>query len=345
MTALGYSVVPVYSTSATDVYLYSNFRQKLPNGFSPDCPIELRSGDVFLGLDLSHEAVIRNSQRFKQMRESNILTAFVLYDLLPLQCPNFFNPLDTHLHEQWVNEIAKADAVVAISKTVEDEFLQYIRKLSPGVTPQTSSFPLGSAFGKLTINSGAPGPAGKMITGQSFLMVGTLEPRKGHSEVLDVFDKVWEDSQQHKLVIVGKRGWMCESLIERIETHPLLNIYLFWHSDASDEVLARCYHESTALIAASYGEGFGLPLIEAATFGIPVIARDLPIFRESGPPGTQFFSGPEELQSLISGATVKSERTVNTASTLTWNESSNLLVDSLVSLNILREEREGGRAT
>jgi glycosyltransferase involved in cell wall biosynthesis len=111
-------------------------------------------------------------------------------------------------------------------------------------------------------------------------MVGTLEPRKGHAQVLSAFEKLWQSGKNVSLVIVGKRGWLISELVDRIERHSELNNRLFWLEGISDEYLEKVYSASTCLIAASYGEGFGLPLIEAAQHKISIIARDIPVFRE-----------------------------------------------------------------
>lgn len=114
----------------------------------------------------------------------------------------------------------------------------------------------------------------------SFLMVGTIEPRKGHTQTLAAFEQLWVDGVDVNLVIVGKQGWMVEELVERLCQHPELGKRLFWLDGISDEYLEKTYAASTCLIAASEGEGFGLPLIEAAQYKLPIIARDIPVFRE-----------------------------------------------------------------
>jgi glycosyltransferase involved in cell wall biosynthesis len=111
-------------------------------------------------------------------------------------------------------------------------------------------------------------------------MVGTLEPRKGHEEVLDTFDQLWREGQDVNLVIVGKRGWLVDALVDRLKIHPELRSRLFWLEGISDQYLESVYVASDCLIAASYGEGFGLPLIEAAQHKLPIIARDISVFRE-----------------------------------------------------------------
>ncbi|GHU45345.1 hypothetical protein AGMMS50289_16370 [Betaproteobacteria bacterium] len=114
----------------------------------------------------------------------------------------------------------------------------------------------------------------------TFLMVGTLEPRKAHGEVLAAFEKLWAEGKDINLVMVGKQGWMVDALAQHLKTRMAEEKRLIWLQGISDEYLDAVYAASTCLIAASYGEGFGLPLIEAARHKLPVIARDIPVFRE-----------------------------------------------------------------
>ena len=111
-------------------------------------------------------------------------------------------------------------------------------------------------------------------------MVGTLEPRKGHAQALAAVESLWEDGIHLNLVIIGKEGWRTQRLARQLRRHPERNRRLFWLEKASDALLMQLYAQSTALLAASYAEGFGLPLIEAAHYGLPIIARDIPVFHE-----------------------------------------------------------------
>jgi glycosyltransferase involved in cell wall biosynthesis len=76
---------------------------------------------------------------------------------------------------------------------------------------------------------------------------------------------------------------------------------LQWYNAASDAELAKLYADSTCLIAASLDEGFGLPLIEAAHFDLPIIARDIPVFREVGGGNATYFSAEnaDELADVV----------------------------------------------
>ncbi|MGH1573400.1 glycosyltransferase [Methylobacterium sp. P31] len=80
--------------------------------------------------------------------------------------------------------------------------------------------------------------------------------------------------------MLAGRGGSPTRLVAKIESHPFLGTRLFWFSDVDDIALERLYRQSLGLIAASYAEGYGLPLVEAAKRGVPIFARDIPVFRE-----------------------------------------------------------------
>ncbi len=162
-------------------------------------------------------------------------------------------------------------------------------------------------------------------------MVGTIEPRKGHRQALAAMELLWTDKVDANLVIVGKQGWNTDDLAKRIREHPEYNKRLFWLPGISDEMLEQVYRCTSALLAASEGEGFGLPLIEAAQHGLPIIARDIPVFREVAGENAYYFCGDDPLvlanalQSWLSlGDAVPASTGIRR---LTWRESSRQLLD------------------
>jgi glycosyltransferase involved in cell wall biosynthesis len=164
-------------------------------------------------------------------------------------------------------------------------------------------------------------------------MVGTLEPRKGHAQTLAAFEILWQAGRDINLVIVGKPGWMMEALVAKLRTHPEQSQRLFWLEGISDEYLEKIYAACTCLIAASEGEGFGLPLIEAAQNKLPIIARDIPVFREVAGEYAHYFQGmvPSELADSITqwldmyreGIDLSSEK----MPWLTWKKSKEQLIN------------------
>jgi len=126
---------------------------------------------------------------------------------------------------------------------------------------------------------------------KTFLMVGTLEPRKGNAQVLDAFEQLWAAGVDANLAMVGKLGWLMDEFAGRLRAHPEFGRRLHWFEGISDRRLGALYGASAALVFASEAEGFGLPLVEAARHGLPIIARRLPIFVEVAGEHAFYFEG------------------------------------------------------
>jgi glycosyltransferase involved in cell wall biosynthesis len=112
------------------------------------------------------------------------------------------------------------------------------------------------------------------------LMIGTIEPRKNHALALSALEILWEQGVDLSLVIVGRAGWMVEDLIQRAGQHRFLGTKLFLFPGCDDIEIAHLYRNAAGLLLVSKGEGFGLPLVEAAQFGTPLICSRLPVFEE-----------------------------------------------------------------
>jgi len=86
---------------------------------------------------------------------------------------------------------------------------------------------------------------------------------------------------------------MTKALCAQLATHPEAGHRLHWLRHPSDGDLAALYQASTGLLAASLGEGFGLPLVEALCIGKPILARDIPVFREVTGERASWFTGED----------------------------------------------------
>jgi glycosyltransferase involved in cell wall biosynthesis len=167
-------------------------------------------------------------------------------------------------------------------------------------------------------------------------MVGTIEPRKAHAQALAAFELLWQKGIDVNLVIVGKQGWMVDAVATALRGHPQLGKKLFWLHGVSDQMLTEAYRLAAALLAASLGEGFGLPLIEAAQHGLPIIARGLPVFREVSGEHAFYFEGtePAQLADAINQWLDLYRQGMAPASSampwLTWSESAQQLLDTIV---------------
>ncbi len=115
-----------------------------------------------------------------------------------------------------------------------------------------------------------------------FVVCGTIEPRKNHLMLLNLWRELARDAAPPKLVIVGKRGWLNGNVVELLERSLALRPHVIEAGGLSTPGLRRLLAGARALLMPSLGEGFGLPVAEALAAGAPVIASDIEAFREVG---------------------------------------------------------------
>ena len=276
----------------------------LMNGWSFDggsedlnYPIDFQSGDIFLGLDLDGGRPEQAWNEIRKLREFGVKVFHIVYDLLPLQFKQHF-PKNVDWYGKWLDLVLLQDGAICISKAVADDLIGWINKANREMNDfKVSWFHLGADICSTAPSSGQTPETNNILSNcekrPTFLMVGTVEPRKGHRQVLKAFELLWSRGTDANLVIVGKEGWNVADLAKQLRSHPERGKRLFWPDQASDEFLEQIYAASTCLIAASEGEGFGLPLIEAAQHKLPIIARDIPVFREVAGDHASYFSGKD----------------------------------------------------
>ncbi len=350
----GYRVEPVYFTAESGRWQCRYARQYTLNLL--DCPaqmladgiIEPQPEDIFLVADLFAGYIVAAEKAglFTWLRNSGVGIYFTVYDLLPILQPHVFPPEANQNHLAWLQTIARvAEGAVCISKTVADELAEWINiNRADCLNPfKIGWFHLGADIESSAPTKGLPNDAESLLNllsrQPSFLMVGTIEPRKGHSQTLSAFEQLWAQETDINLVIVGKQGWMVDTLIERLSHHPELGKRLIWLEGISDEYLDKVYAACTCLILGSEGEGFGLPLIEAAQRNLPIIARDIPVFREVAAQHAFYFKGlePEQLAAVIQHwLTLYANATHPLSNAMpwqTWKQSAEQVL-----LNILRDE-------
>lgn len=259
--------------------------------------ISICKGDIFLGLDFACTATLREAEYLSAIRNEGVKVCFVIYDLLPVQFPQYFTPSSEAFHSRWLKTLSQFDGVICISQTVANQYRQWLNanNLNPSPDFRIDYFHLGADIQHSAPTKGLlPDHAGflqLLRQRPTFLMVSTLEPRKGYGLILNAFTELWREGKQTNLVIVGKAGWNIDALILALHNHPEFGQRLFWLEGVSDESLEQLYAASACLIVASEGEGFGLPIIEAAKHGLPVLLRDIPVFREVAGQAATYFKG------------------------------------------------------
>jgi glycosyltransferase involved in cell wall biosynthesis len=343
----GYRIEPVYSEGGNRPYRYArrftSTMLDVPPLALEDAPIEARAGDVFLGLDLATNMSTQNQPQLLALRRKGVKIWFTVYDLLPLLRPDCFPFGAQKYYGDFIDTISLvADGIVTISRAVADELADWLaqrpsRRLAP---LKLAHFHLGADIDASAPSRGLPDNAAHTLQAMegvpTLLMVGTLEPRKGQAQALAACELLWAKGVRVNLVIVGKNGWLVDALAERLQAHPQRERQLFWFNGVSDEMLLQLYEHSSALLAASEGEGFGLPLIEAAQKSLPIIARGIPVFREVAGEHAFYFEGtqPEDLAAAIEQWLALHAAGTAPASSgmpwLTWQQSAHQLMDAVV---------------
>lgn len=340
-----YHVTAVYYTPG-ECYRYANHYLDTHFGGSrgEDSPVLFTKGDILLATDLTAHLFPEINPQIDRLRKAGAAACFVVHDILPLRRPEWSIEGVQREFPVWLSSlVAHADRLICVSASVAADVRLWVSENKQWVKPnpllKISHFHLGADIESSVPSLGMPADAGellsKMAEQPSFMMVGTLEPRKGHAQVLAAFEALWSEGKDYNLFIVGKQGWNVEDLSERMRNHPRLGKQLFWLHDISDEFLSELYHHSSALLFASLGEGFGLPLIEAAQKKLPVIIRDIPVFREIAGDHACYFSGesPLELKQVLEQWLVAFEKGEHPKSEnmhwLTWKQSAEFLLENL----------------
>ncbi|TPI38562.1 glycosyltransferase family 4 protein [Mesorhizobium sp. B3-1-9] len=291
------------------------------------------ASDILLMLDSSWDLYSTHQHQWLacRLRGGNIVTC--LYDTVPLFAPAMCDPGMPPIFANWFSAaLSNSSAFICISRAVADELLAFLEAIEFPRRMKVGYWQLGADFGGAPPAAASSAP--RKQDAASFLMVGTLEPRKGHAVALAAFEELWSEGTQDRLVIVGKLGWGVSYLAERIRSHPEFGHRLFWHEKADDGQLQRLYAECDALIAASFAEGFGLPIVEAGHFGKPVIASDIAVFREVGQGAAEaYFFEPgnseamaDQVRRFATGKTPQGKEN-DAAAWPTWAESAQQLRD------------------
>jgi alpha-1,2-rhamnosyltransferase len=275
-------------------------------------PIVGTSDDLFLCPDAYWP---RNTfwEAASDARKQGATFSIVLFDLIPVTHSQLVGEKQRIAFEQYLARLAAtADLVLAISQTVRDQFREYLisKKIAENTWPVLSWFPLGGnlptvqSAGKdqeseLNTEVGSPLPAlrdgvavlfDRKRSATPYLMVASFEPRKNHGFLLDAFEEIWKTRPDLPVCFVGRIGWQCSELLDRIASHPMLNRSLFVFHDLSDWELVYCYENARGVVLPSLVEGFGLPVVEALRSNRKLFVSDIPIHREVGTADCVYFS-------------------------------------------------------
>ena len=257
----------------------------------------------------------------------------MVHDLIPIEYPEYARPDGAALHLQRIETIvATASGVIANSAATLHALDPFLAAAGRPVATRVAHLGV-DAVGDTPIPPPPPGAS------PYFVCVGTIEPRKNHLLLLNIWRRLSErfgPDAIPRLVLIGRRGWENEQIVDMLERCPALRGCVEEHSGLPDRDTRALLTHARALLLPSFAEGYGMPVTEALSLGVPVICSDLPALREAGgsvPDYLDPLDGPAWTEAVLDFASPESVR--RTAQTCrmqgwqptTWNDHMAILHD------------------
>ncbi|MGU7771039.1 glycosyltransferase family 4 protein [Burkholderia sp. MR1-5-21] len=225
-------------------------------------------------LHTSHNGMER-PRYYQAMRRRGIRSVFMIHDLIPITHAEYCRPGVGVAHRARIHTALRhADGLIMNSQDTLDALTEEAHRADLSLPP-TVVARLAPGIGS---RSSAPSP----LNHPYFVMLGTIEPRKNHWFMLHVWRRLVElhGAAAPKLVVIGRRGWECENVIDMLDRCSSLRGVVIEEADCSDDRLHVWLQHARALLFPSFVEGYGMPLVEALALRVPVLASDLGVFHE-----------------------------------------------------------------
>lgn len=282
-----------------------------PKGNSPDLPkannlsyssISRLTGQIAkalrkIGIRLPWELLVRQKADILFFPDFTSWPSFfktpkilTIHDLTFVDHPEFVTKANLRYLRRYVKrDVQNAALILTVSniskKRIVDEFSLPSKKIlvEPIPPPETIK-----ADTDLSLSS-------KFI-----LFLGTVEPRKNLLALLEAYEHLPEKLKEgYSLVIAGGEGWHSEKEMARIKEAEGSNQNVKYLGYVGDKKRAQLYLNASVVVVPSFYEGFGMPILEAMSYGAPVIVSDIPVFKEVAAEGALYFD-PKSVESLKS---------------------------------------------
>lgn len=239
-------------------------------------------------------------------RHLSIPLVVTIHDLAYFYYPAEFLKKDLYKLKNWTKQsVNKSKKIIAVSQNTKVDLIQFYNTQENKISVIYNGFEKASEKNDHTrIDTGHA-----TMTNQPYILyVGTLQPRKNISTLIHAFSKFVIHNSEFKLVIVGKKGWLYDKIFSLVEELKL-NEKIIFAGHISDAKLAQLYKNAFCFVMPSLYEGFGIPLLEAMSYGCPVISSNASSLPEVGGDACLYFD-PKDENKLLKQMTILSENKI-----------------------------------
>jgi glycosyltransferase involved in cell wall biosynthesis len=226
-------------------------------------------------------------------RFSRIPTIVSVMDLSYLHFPETFRKNDLYQLTKWTEySVKKAKKVITISNSSKNDIIKYYKVKEDKVKV------VYLGLKNLSMNEPSEKELSEFGVNKKFILfVGTLQPRKNISRLIEAFSKLSDNlKDEHQLVVIGKKGWLYEDILSSPEKFHVSDKVLFLDY-VSDDDLPNFYKKAELFVLPSLYEGFGLPVLEAMRYGCPVVTSNVSSLPEAGGDAALYFK-PEDVDDI-----------------------------------------------
>lgn len=223
------------------------------------------------------------------LQQQQVQPVFVLHDLIPIAYPQFCRAGEQERHMARLrNAVRVASGIVCNSQATQDALRSLCLEAGWHAPPTVVALLASDLPDAATDVRPIPEPY--------FVFVSTIEPRKNHLMILRVWQRLSETlgNAVPRLVLIGQRGWDYSEITDLLARSALLQDRVTEIPACSDLMMVNYLEHAQALLFPSFAEGYGMPVVEALATGLPVLASDLPVFREFAGQVPEYLSVADE---------------------------------------------------
>jgi glycosyltransferase involved in cell wall biosynthesis len=239
--------------------------------------------------------------------------AVTIHDVSYFYFPNDFLKKDLYKLQNWTKRaIQQAKRVISVSKNTKKDIMKFYDVPEEKITVVYNGFEKKDIEEDDAKHRKAFLESLGILNRQFLLYVGTLQPRKNVTLLIQSFEQLVKKNPSLKLVLVGKKGWLYESIFQTVREKGLEKQVVFTGFIPDDQVVTL-YKHALCFVMPSLYEGFGIPILEAMAKDCPVVSSFSSSLPEIGGEAGLYFDPTsvegltEEVQHLIDTPSLRAE--------------------------------------